>query len=337
MNQTNHLADLLGGMPPEPERMKAVLLASEDAGDHLRRKVLLLADSEEPIPAWLLTPKGPPRAHPAMLCLHSTTQGSGKDLPTGRAGAEPDSPPIASRSYALHLVRRGFVTLAPDLVCDGERISEGMSPNDTSVFYRRHPDRSAAGQIVWDCMRCVDFLESMKTVDSKRIGVIGHSHGAHYGLFAAVFDQRIRGGVSNGPVVYWSGKGDPRHWARDPTPPSMLHMPRMRWYYDRNETPCAFWELIAPVAPRPWLWMDGEDDGNHEQVRDTFTEMRSVYERIGFESSLSWFSYPGGHDFPSPARSHAYQWLDRLFLPRKVEDVYEVTTPENTPCLHWDS
>ena len=312
--KSNPLADLLGPMPAAPERTAARLLAPEDAGDHLRRKVILLPASDDPIPAWLLTPKGPSQPRPAMLCLHATTRGSGKDVPAGIAGPEPGSPPVESRSYALQLVRRGYVALAPDLLCDGERVSPGLKPFDTRDFYRRHPEQSAAGRIVWDCMRAVDFLVSLEGVDPERLGVIGHSHGAHYGLFAAVFDERIRIGISNGPVLYWSGKGDPRHWARDPEPPTMVHMPRMRPYYERGQKPCAFWELLAPVAPRPWLCMDGEEDWNHPLVRETFAGMRNVYAGLGWEEALAWFSYPGGHDFPDTAREHAYDWLDRNLL-----------------------
>jgi hypothetical protein len=128
-------------------------------------------------------------------------------------------------------------------------------------------------------------------------------------------DRRLAAVVSNGPVLYWSGKGDPRHWARDPEPPTMIHLPAMRAFYERNTVPCPFWELLAPIAPRPFLCMDGEHDGNHPQVRETFAALRSVYARHGREEALEWFSYPGGHDFPAAAREHAYEWLDNTEYP----------------------
>ena len=304
---------LLGQVPVVPERVDARVIETIDADDHWRRKVVIMPESADPIPAWLLVPKASVTSRPAALCLHATTKGAGKDVPAGISGPEPGSPPLESRSYALHLVRRGYVALAPDLLCDGERVSKGLEPYDTRDFYCHHPHASAAGQIVWDCMRAVDFLLSLDEVDPERVGVIGHSHGAHYGLFAAVFDERIRAGVSNGPVLYWSGKGDPHHWARDPDPPTMIHMPRTRPYYERGQMPCAFWKLLAPVAPRPWLCMDGEGDWNHPQVRETFARLREVYAGLGKEFELAWFSYPGGHDFPDAARAHAYAWLDRVF------------------------
>ncbi len=330
----NPLSTLLGKQPPIPARISARLEAIEDAGDHLRQKVVILPGGEDPIPAWLLRPKGPPRRRPAMLCLHSTTHGAGKDVPVGRTGFEPGSPPVESRSYALQLVRRGYVTLTPDLLCDGERVSPGGRPYDTREFYRRHPEQSAAGRIVWDCRRALDFLETLEEVDAGRIGVIGHSHGAHYGLFAAVFDTRIRAAVCNGGVLYWSGKGDPRHWARDPEPPSMVHIPPMRSWYERGGTPCAFWELLTPLASRPVLCMDGEQDGNHPQVRETFEALKKVYARQGHEQALAWFSYPGGHDFPVAAREHAYDWLDRSLF--EGEPVKDQASGNIFPSCSWD-
>jgi hypothetical protein len=47
------------------------------------------------------------------------------------------------------------------------------------------------GKMVWDVSRCIDYIETLRQVDSGRIGCIGHSHGAYGTIFAAAFDPRI--------------------------------------------------------------------------------------------------------------------------------------------------
>ncbi|MHB0936609.1 MAG: alpha/beta hydrolase family protein [Armatimonadota bacterium] len=298
----------LGLSPTPPASLNPQLLSTEDAGDHQRTKVVLLPDDPDPLFAYLLVPKHVVQPAPAVLCLHSTTEGSGKDVPAGVAGFAPGSQPVESRAYALQLVRRGYVALVPDMLCDGERVVPGDRPYDTRAFYHRFPAWSAAGKVIWDNQRVLDYLCTLDIVDPGRIGVVGHSHGAHYGLFTALFDDRIKAVVCNGGVLYWSGVGDPCHWAR--TAPTMVHMPALHSYYEQGAFPHAFWECLAAIAPRRLLCMDGEADGNHYQVRETFQALRRVYASLGCEANLAWFSYPGGHDFPKAARQHAYAWLE---------------------------
>jgi hypothetical protein len=95
-------------------------------------------------------------------------------------------------AFAVELVRRGFVCLAPDVIGFGERIPAGKRPyHDSLAFYRKHPGWSFMGKMVWDVGRAVDYLETLPMVDPKRIGSIGHSHGAYGTLFAAAFEPRI--------------------------------------------------------------------------------------------------------------------------------------------------
>lgn len=165
---------ILGPFPDPPESLDPQIISVEDAGDHLRKKVVLPGEDEDPLYIYLLVPKEMPRPAPAVLCLHSTTKGSGKDLPAGVAGFAPGDPPVESRSYALHMVRRGYVALAPDMLCDGQRVPEGLQPYDTSEFYRRYPDWSAAGKIIWDSMRAIDYLFTLDFVDTDPVHVRKH-------------------------------------------------------------------------------------------------------------------------------------------------------------------
>ena len=108
------------------------VLGEEKLDDHLRRHIRIRSEPDDWIPAYLLLPKdslGTPG--PAMICLHQTVA-QGKEEPCGIKG-EPDL------AFALQLVRRGYVCIAPDVIGFGERIPRGAQPyHDSIAFYRRH-------------------------------------------------------------------------------------------------------------------------------------------------------------------------------------------------------
>ena len=50
---------------------------------------------------------------------------------------------------------------------------------------------------IWDNIRGLDLLESLRFVKRGRYGAIGHSLGGHNAIYTAVFDQRIKVVVSS--------------------------------------------------------------------------------------------------------------------------------------------
>lgn len=211
---------------------------------------------------WLLVPQSAVESHekrgiqtPAIICLHSTTYGSGKSSPAGVAGrfasdpkngfvGRPDlvgkderynnSMPDPNDAEALHdwhaggraagllLAKQGYVTLSIDMLGDGERIEPGQRPLDTRQFYKRYPDPmaeeawSCMGKWIWDVMRSVDYLQTLPYVNAKGIGCTGWSWGGHVTLFAAAFDQRIAAAVPNGGVLDWDRPKYPPNYKGKP-------------------------------------------------------------------------------------------------------------------------
>ena len=58
--------------------------------------------------------------------------------------------------------------------------------------------RTLMGERLWDLMRCVDYLESMPSVDAGRIGCGGLSLGGEMSMWLAAMDERLRASVSCG-------------------------------------------------------------------------------------------------------------------------------------------
>jgi dienelactone hydrolase len=237
-------------------------------------------EANDRVTGWLLVPAGArERPLPAMICIHSTTQGSGKDQTIGISGRTRDEIPDTSeggRSYGLHLARYGYVTLSIDLLADGERIEPGVRLMETRPFYTRHPEWSIIGKNIWDIQRGVDFLQTLDFVDGRNIGCVGLSLGGHMAVFAAAFEPRIAATISIGGVLDWHRPTET--WARSKG--AYIYIKKFRPYVDdpTRPVPADFDGLMMLVAPRPQLILCSEwEFHNRRNLLDKCLAVARVY------------------------------------------------------------
>ncbi|NUN97563.1 MAG: dienelactone hydrolase family protein [Candidatus Omnitrophica bacterium] len=289
----------------------AEMLGEEDLGDYVRRHVRIATEPDDWVPAFLLLPKPlPTEPTPTMLVIHQTVP-QGKEEPCGIKG----SPELA---FAVELVKRGFVCLAPDMIGFGERIPEGANPYAGALeFYRKHPKWSFFGKMAWDISRIMDWLETLPEVDPRRIGSIGHSHGAYTTIMATIHEPRISAAVAS------CGFNTLR---TDPSPNRWCHltslMPRVGFYVeDIRAAPFDWHEIVACIAPRPYFNWATLADGvfpNTENLEGIFSELKQVYGLYGAADNLEPNLVPGAHSFPADGRNKAYNWL-KAHLPARTE------------------
>jgi dienelactone hydrolase len=284
-------------MGPVPSQLRRVPLDVKRVGQArvgglVRLKVTYQSDPDDRVPAYVFLPATPPgRKLPAVLCLHQTTA-LGKDEPAGLGGH-------ADLKYALELAERGYVTLAPDYPSLGEHAYD---------FDPRHGYASGSMKAVWDNVRAVDLLETLPEVDAGRIGVIGHSLGGHNALFTALFEPRLRAVVSSCGFTTFR-KDDLPSWT------GPRYMPRIQAEFgnDVARVPFDFQEIVAALAPRPFLACAAErdDDFDVSGVRDVMGAAHAVYRLHGAADRLAAYYPRAGHSFPADARAKAYEFLDR--------------------------
>lgn len=295
--------ELLGDFPESIPELKPEMEKVAHEEGIARYHVSFQAEADDRVTGWLLVPdevvekmEKEKRPTPAILCIHSTTWGSGKDQVVGLSGRRPVDPPRdreVGAAYGLELARHGYVTLSIDLITDGERIEPKRRVMDTRVFYEKHPEWSIIGKTIWDSMRSVDFLETLDFIDSKQIGVTGWSLGGHSAIFAAAFDDRFTATISNGGVLDWwrhvsAWSREPSSWipweegVDEPTSSAKLekrfgfktnsgpyvYIKKFRKYIDNQNLPLPvdFDDLMAMVAPRALLVISSE----HEFARHKF-------------------------------------------------------------------
>jgi pimeloyl-ACP methyl ester carboxylesterase len=295
-----HMQTVMGPLPhpetPVPLDVQTLEIKRriDKAGVTRKRIAYHTDDPQQTVSAYLFLPAAAEVDRlPAVLCLHQTI-GIGKQEPAGLGG----NPNL---HYALHLARRGYVTLAPDY------------PSFGDYEYDFDADSYVSGTMkaIYDNIRAVDLLQSLPEVDGERIGVIGHSLGGHNAMFTAAFEPRIKAIVSNCGFTrfhkYYEGKL--AGWT------SARYMPRIASEYHNNpdEVPFDFTEIVAAFAPRPFLASSPLHDGNFEVsgVRDVIAAARPVYALYGAADNLQ-ANYPDcQHDFPEEVRDVAYRFLDR--------------------------
>jgi dienelactone hydrolase len=294
-----NVQEVMGPLPPESEKVPLEWkVESESMEIHfIRKKVSYAVEKGERISAWLLIPRGRSGKRPAMLCLHQTIA-IGKDEPAGLGKNE-------NLAYAVHLARRGYVTLSPDYPSFGEY------PYD----FRKSKFASGSMKAIWNNRRAIDLLVELPEVDAERIGCIGHSLGGHNTIFTTLFEPRIRVAISNcGFNSFPKYKdGNLAGWSSD------RYMPRIASLYGARaeKMPFDFPELIAALSPRPFRAIAPLHDDNFEVsgVRDCITAATPVYELLGAKEKLS-ADYPDcKHEFPPAVRQAAYDWLDTWLKP----------------------
>ncbi|HLJ53626.1 MAG TPA: alpha/beta fold hydrolase [Chthonomonadaceae bacterium] len=285
---------VMGPLPGPESRVPLDLrVESEDRLDgYVRRKISYQSAPGERVPAWLLVPTARRGRLPAMLVLHQTTA-IGKDEPVGLGG-------LPNMHVGQELAERGFIVLAPDYPTVGEH----------QIDVYAHGWQSGSMKSIWDNIRGVDLLQTLREVDGKRIGVIGHSLGGHDGLFTAAFDPRIRCVITNcgftafahyygGDLTGWSGpRYMPRIKSEFPTPDRM---------------PFDFQDVLAAIAPRALYVSAPQHDANFDVtgVREVVAKVEPIYARLHAATRFA-VVYPDcAHDWPPAERAVAYAWLDR--------------------------
>ncbi|MBN2209938.1 MAG: dienelactone hydrolase family protein, partial [Sedimentisphaerales bacterium] len=175
-------------------------------GLYTRLLVSYNVEADERAHAFLAIPNHRPGPLPAVVTLHGT-------YPRGKerlAGLE-DNP---EKALLDHLVRRGYVVIAPDHFVAGHRIPP-EKPFDTTQFYTKHPHWTAVGKFTYEHSIAVNVLLTRPEVAPDRIGVAGHSLGGHGAIFLAAYDARIAACACNCAAPPFRHNPRVLDWARD--------------------------------------------------------------------------------------------------------------------------
>jgi dienelactone hydrolase len=294
----DRLTALLG---PLPQRVPLALetLESVDCQGYRRDTVVFDTEPTMAVPAYLLVPDDRVGPGPAVLAAHG--HGPGKTLVCGL-----DETEAPNGDYAVQLVRRGYVVLAPDLRCFGERADWNPPDHygcDTNLVHAVMAGENPLTQNLWDMARSLDVLEAHPLVDPGRIGMVGLSYGGTMTLFLAAWDERVAASVVS---CYFSS------WAESHKMPwNMCGSQVLAGMLGQMEHV----DLGALVAPRPMLVESGLHDDLFPApvAAEGCRRLRAVYQALGVEEDrLVHDVFDGGHQWHGvEAFTFLERWLGR--------------------------
>ncbi len=276
-----------------------------DAGDHWRYRLVYRTTARMWAPAYLLVPKGLPRAAqvPAVLTIHGHGHG-GCDL----VGLSPEEQTGGNvhHNYALQVVRRGMVALAPELRGFGQRavdqdqlgriITERGDPE--AAYFRRdmcNVHNLKANLLGYTYMRlqlhdlavALDVLAARPEVNPSRLGACGLSTGGMMTLFLSALDPRIQTATISGTLTSYRSYA----FEIETTCGSQLPHGLFRWG-DLAEVGCL-------LAPRPVCFESGAQDFGFlpAVAQREFRRIKRCYQVAGVPERAVFAAFPGGHEW----------------------------------------
>lgn len=292
-------ADLLASMEqvmgkfPGPERRSDLDIKVEeevDCGNFTRKFLTYQSEPGARVPTYLLTPKTPRKAATGkpigILTLHQT-HSLGHKVVVGLGYSADDE-------YALELVRRGFVCLAPSY------------PHLANYAPDLSKYESGTMKAIWDNVRGLDLLTSYAGCDPEKFAAIGHSLGGHNSLYTAAFDQRIKIVVTSCGFDSFRDymNGNIKGWTSPRYMPKLLD-------FSPDKYPFDFDTVLRAIAPRRIFVNAPKGDTNFkwDSVDRVVAKARQT-SAIQIE-----VEHPEvGHTFPKSLREKAYGVIEEVLL-----------------------
>ena len=235
----------LGAWPPLLDHPQFARKEAHQKGGYREIPIVVEVVAQRLTEGYLLLPegKGP---FPAMLVVYyepETAVGLKQPL----------------RDFGVQLVKRGFAIL-----------SIGIDPRPIIPDAAAMKLQPLSYLALW-AANAHTAMAAQPEVDARRIGVMGHSYGGKWSMFAAAFDERFACGVWSDPgIVFDETRPSVNYWepwylgyeaamTRKPGLPTVEN-PRTGAYKKLIDDKRDLHEIMALVAPRPFLVSGGEED-----------------------------------------------------------------------------
>lgn len=239
---------ILGSWPSVVEHPSMEILETIVRGDVTQRRIRVQIALDQTSEGYLLIPKGQ-GPFPAVFVPYydpETSVGLSKN-------------PL--RDFAWQLALRGFVALA--IGSPGGDARKPVLSNQAKCQPLSYLGYIAAN--AWNA------LAILPEVDSKRIGIVGHSYGGKWAMFGSCLWDKYACAAWSDPGIVFDEKREsinyqePWYLGMDPTitrKPGLVRdeSPRTGAYKTLIETGHDLHELHALMSPRPFLVSGGEED-----------------------------------------------------------------------------
>lgn len=288
--------------PPTTQPYNLAYLATEQREGYRAQKILFNVSDYSRVPAYLLTPDGE-GPFPAVLLLHD----HGARFSIGKEkmvrpfqvsqSVTDEVTDWVARCYdnqfvGDYLASQGYVVLVLDALFWGERGRvEGVRYDSQQALAANmmQMGMSWGALIAWDDIRSAQFLAQLPCVDSKKIGAMGFSMGAHRAWMTAAATDVVKATAA----VCWMNTTEhlmtlTNNQNKGGSAYAML-IPGLRNQLD--------YPHVASIAcPKPMLLINGKKDKLFPVagVNDAFQIMQQVWQSQQATQQLTttWYDLP---------------------------------------------
>jgi len=298
--------ELLGKLPPRPERVQVKTLSREDRGDYVVEKFQFDNGAGATVPGYILLPKTLTGKAGAILYCH--WHGGQYEIGKEELFQAKHTPEAPGPAFA----KRGYVVLGVDAYCFGERNGRGPGGPDekgsagemSASKFNLWVGRTLWGMILRDDLMALDYLVSRPEVDPKRVGVIGMSMGATRAWWLMALDERLKTGV---PICCLTRYQNLIRQQLLKAHGIYYFVPNFLNHFDTEA-------VVALIAPRPVLFLDGDQDGTSpvDGIHAIEAAVRPIYQLYGKEAEFQSIVYTGqGHVYTPEMWAKTLAWLDQ--------------------------
>lgn len=242
---------LLGKWPPLLTTQKLTIHQSKVRESFRQSKVSFRWTPHEITHGYLTVPRGK-GPFPAVITVFyepETAMGAGK----------------ANRDFAYQLAKRGFITLSLGTTA-------ATQSKTYAIYYPSIQDAKVQPLSMLGCAAANAWhvLANHPQVDSKRIGIVGHSFGGKWAMFASCLFDKFACAVWSDPGIVFDSRPSVNYWepwylGYHPPPwrPRGVitqQNPARGLYPELLKAGRDLHELHALMAPRPFLVSGGSED-----------------------------------------------------------------------------
>ena len=271
------IAVLLGGFPAQRAALRPQTFETRDFPANRREKFVFESRPGLFVLGYLLTPRNSAPPCPVMICLPGHGRGVDDIVGIDAEGRDRADKPGYQHDFAIQVVEHGMAAVAIEPLgfgCRRDPITRKKGAEATAC----QPSAGAAlllgqtmlGWRVYDVMRTIDWIETRKELDARRVGCMGISGGGTVTTFSAALEPRIRAAMISGYLNTFRDSVMSLSHCIDNYVPGILDWAEM-------------YDVAGLIAPRPLFVKSGIQDDIFpiEASKQSFARVRKVYEAFG--------------------------------------------------------
>jgi dienelactone hydrolase len=289
------IAELVGGFPEKRSPLEPQVLEVKEFPTFRREKFIFQSRPGAWVLAYLVTPTKPAKTPlQTVVCVPGPGRGVDDIVGIDDKGQERDGKREGYQfDFALQVAEQGMAAVAIEPMAFGCRRDAknkakglGQSACQPVAGAALLLGQTMIGWRVYDVMRTIDWIETRKELDAKRVGCMGISGGGTCTTFSAALEPRIKAAMVSGYLNTFRDSIVSLSHCIDNYVPGILNYAEM-------------YDVAGLIAPRPLFVESGEKDNIFPIAASnaSFERVKKVYATFDATSVIEHETFDGPHSF----------------------------------------